>query len=374
MNVLDFRKFHTEFCFTELLPILLHDIAERLDTKVKEIKLEKVTSNKGLKGFHYDNVTQATVKFVGLNPIIILIPKANDFDQFLVVDSQRILVMELLDDLFSVRQTNSGMLSVRFQFIKSLQSNNQGYFETIGCSLYSLYQYYFTEAELRELGIFFTTKEQPNLYPETYSGITLYSQIPVLNMNPYQKTLYLSFRNDILKKKVPSDKIKTLDSYLDPISKYLNNITSFKDVLLLTYTDLSQQNIVDLTGTNLRYKRIRNQELIMRTLYLKLLSMAKYQKQQKDIRFVPDFLLKQMFIDTPLLKLFEFIDLRNPFQELSLKYKLVLLIDHLPNDLRDVHPSFMHKICVLDTSNDDSVGSKLQLSFDAELDELGRFL
>jgi len=376
MDVLTFRKYHTQFCIQELLPIVIQDIATRLDTKVESLKLEKPRSVENLRGFNYDNITAANIKFKGFNPIRILIPISDENDQFTIVDSKRILTLELLDDLFSVRQPSTRTISIRLQFIKALQSNNQGMFENLGVSLYKLYTLYFTPDELYNMQILIGTEAKDGWFQVPTTTPPIYTQVPYAQQTLFQKTLVQSYITEAKKKKVieKAKLLKTLDSYLDPISKFLNNITSFKDVLQLLYDDLMKQKDVDLVGTNLHYKRVRNEELIIKNIYMKLLDLVRYQKQQSDIRFVPDFVLRQFFIDPSLQKLFEYINLINPYQELSLKYKLVLLIEHLSFDLRDVHSSFLYRIDPIDGPDDSNIGKRLQLAFDCELDELGRFL
>jgi hypothetical protein len=71
MDVLTFRKYHTQFCIQELLPIVIQDIATRLDTKVESLKLEKPRSVENLRGFNYDNIT-ADLYFSLSPPLLIL--------------------------------------------------------------------------------------------------------------------------------------------------------------------------------------------------------------------------------------------------------------------------------------------------------------
>ncbi|MEM0174140.1 MAG: hypothetical protein QXI16_06525 [Sulfolobaceae archaeon] len=377
MNVLEFRKKHVELSIYEYLPVVIKDVAEKLESPVEYIKKKSIQSSSLLRGFHVDNIVVFEVKFKGRDALTIWIPVPDELDLFTIVDTRRILIFELLDDIYSVRQT-SNLLSVRFQFINALQSNENGFFENLGCSLYSLYQYYFTEDELREMNIYFSTEEKPNLHPVNMKiknkDTTIYTSIPVPNMSAFQKTLFNSFVYQLSKSNTSTEKLKQLESYVDPITKLINNINSFKDILKLAYDDFTKQSLSDLVGTNLRYKRIRNEELIIRTVYLKLLELTRFQKKQVDLRYPHDYLLRQMFTNVSLIKIFEYIDLRNVFQEMSLKHKLVLLIDHLPNDLRDVHSSYFQRICALDTSDDDTIGSRLQLTPDAEITEFGRFL
>lgn len=385
MDVLLWRKAHVDLCLTTYLPLILKDFANKLNSKILDYKITFVNLNQSTKGFHFSNVLNISFYLDGYKEKIhFKFPIPNENDLFVINDSYRILTMELLDGLVSVRNIKN-FIDIRWQFLTTaivcFKGNSVRIFND-NIHFYRLLTHFFTTDELRKYNMFFkiTTGNEiiENMYPTKITDkYTLWSQLPVEKMNNFIKSVYLSFnKNNILQlnNPIPEKIITALNSVIDPITKYIYKINDWKDVLEYTLRSLYNQKDKDLVGTNLAFKRVRSLESVLVLLYKKLNEIVKNQKKQTQIRISSDFILKSIFTSSSIQPMFEYVELINLFKELSLKYKVIMLIDFLPYDLRDVHISYMYNIDPFHTPDDEKIGKIQYLSIHCKLDEFGKFI
>lgn len=383
MDVLTWRKWQTTQCISTFLPLLLERFASLLETKVVDIKILPVDMKHSTKGFHYSNVSNLVFKLQKYEqPFSVKIPIPNEYDLFVVNDTYRIMTIEMIDSLVSVRNVNN-LLDLRFQFLNTAITCFECKNVRVANYLIPFYQmltHYLTEDELRKYNCLFLITSPNEKIDGMFSSQLpnkklLWSQLPPERMNNFIKSIYLSF----FTKKEPkfnfNEKIELiLDSIIDPITSYIYNVKSWKDILLFTLEKLYNKKDKDLVGSNLEFKRLRSYESILAVFYRKLIETFRSQKKQKQVRLASDFLLKSMFTNSSLQPLFEYVELINMYKEMSMKFKIVMLIDFLPYDLRDVHSSYMYNIDPFHTPDDEKIGKIQHLAIHCNLDKFGRFI
>jgi len=372
-------------CIKEFFPAILDDFARRLNIPKIEHTVSQLGPTHSTKGFHFTNVLLADVKLSGQQEKLkIKIPIPNQHDLFVVNDTFRIFATELTDGVISVRTLPNNNISLRWQFlIHSFISDEDGLLKVnhTKISLYTLFLHVLGKEELSKyipFEIYDKNDDVPNskhiIYFNKGNKKINLPTVPDL-LHPLQNTFLKSILCGKKETNLDIEKIiNTIEDAIDPITKIIYKIKNIKDLCMYTLENLYNQKPVDLVGSNLFFKRIRSLELIMRALYIKLIEIKNHQRNQTRIRFPSDYLLKIMFTDATLQKLFEYLDLRNLFMELSLRYKVAILIDHLPYDMRDVHSSYLNRIDLFDTPDDEKIGARQQLALNCELDYYGRFI
>lgn len=383
MDVLTWRKWQVNQCISTFLPLILDRFAQLLETKVTDIKILPIDAKHSTKGFHFSNVSNLVFKLQKYDtPLSIKIPIPNEDDIFIVNDSYRTFTIEMVDSLVSVRNVNN-ILDLRFQFLNTAISCFECKSVRVANFLIPFYQMltkYLTEDELRKYNCYFVVTSSSEKIENMYSSVLpnkklLWSQLPPERMNCFLKSIYNSF---FVKKELKfnfNEKCEViLDSIIDPITSYIYNVKSWRDILLFTLKTLHNKKDKDLVGSNLEFKRLRSFEVILAVFYRKLIETFRSQKKQKQIRLAGDFLLKSMFTNASIQPLFEYLELINMYKEMSMKFKVVMLIDFLPYDLRDVHSSYMYNIDPFHTPDDEKIGKIQHLAIHCNIDEFGRFI
>lgn len=380
MNVIEWRKNELRVCIEEFIPAVLNDFANTCGLELKSWSIQPISSRHSTYGFHFSNVVLLEWFLSNGQRMVVKLPVPNEDDLFIVNDSKRILTNELPDMLVSFRTVN-GQLSMRLQgslFAIVCDETGMVKISQEKYPLWVLFHECFTREELKELGLLFKvgTGEGVPLRYNPSQKLLLNTKLDLLS--PIQRLVATSHiytprtRGELRLSAAAKKYIET--SLLDPITRCIYKVNDLKSLLKFVLKSVEGKPRSALTGSNLEFKRVRSYELVVVTLYEKLREISKQVKHQKKLRVSSDFLLKKMFVSPPLQRLFEYYDQTNLFKEISLRYKVIIPLDYVPYDLRDVHQTFAYNICVYDTPDDDGIGVKLQLAIDCELDKYGRFI
>ena len=387
MKVLDWRRQHVQTCINEYVPQLLTNFAKRLECDLESWSWSPIGARHGTRGFHFTNVILITFKLSKYEDIIqVKLPIPNESDVFMINDTYRILTMELLDGVVSVRNLGD-MLALRWQFlISALSSDDRGRMRVgnVRIPLWQIFYQALTKDELKKAKLYFELSATPVKDMFEYdlvkfpNDLKLYIPVPKDKLHIFQRTMIASIVHDTtvksLEPKLTPEVIKQIDDLIDPITSHIYKIHNFTDLCRFTVQSLKDTKRENLVGSNLEFKRVRSLEVILGVFYRKLIETAKQQKRQLKIRLSADYLLKCMFTDANLQRIFEYLDMGNIFKEMSLRHKIVTPVEHLPYDLRDVHASFFENVDPYDSPDDEKCGRINYITMDCELDQYGRFI
>jgi RNA polymerase Rpb2, domain 3 len=385
--ILDWRRDHIQTCITEYIPALLNNFAKRLECDLEFWSWSPVGARHGTRGFHFTNVILITFKLSKYeDQIQVKLPIPNENDVFMINDTYRILTAELLDGVISVRNLGD-TLSLRWQFlISALSSDDRGRMRVgnVRIPLWRIFFNVLTKEDLKKAKLNFVLSKTPieGMYEyelPKFVDMKLYVPTPKDKLHIFQRTMINSimFDNDIkdsLEPKLEDGVLQQIKDLIDPITAHIYRINDVKDLCKLTLKEIKDKKRENLVGSNLEFKRVRSLEVILGVFYRKLIETARQQKRQAKIRLSADYLLKCMFTDASLQRIFEYLDMGNVFKEMSLKHKIVTPVEHLPMDLRDVHSSFFENIDPYDSPDDEKCGRINYVTMDARLDKYGRFI
>jgi len=382
MNVLEWRRDELRTCFDIFIPAVLENFAKSCGMTLKEWRISPISIRHATYGFHFSNVVLLEW-WVDDQRLFVKLPVPNESDLFVVNDAFRILTNELPDRLVSFRLVNGNLL-MRFQgSLAAIVCDEKGLVKVQNekVPLWLLFYSSFTEEELSKLDLLFNVSSEGSL--PLKSNPTLKVELPIKfdRLAPLQQLVVTSIvhtplkgRQQLKQLQLPEHVVSYIESnLLDPITRCIYNINNLRGLLEYVIKSIEGKPKSTLVGSNLHFKRVRSYETIVIALYEKLREVSKQVRYQKKLRISSDFLLKKMFTHPTLQRLFEYYDRSNLFKELSLRYKVVVPLEYVPYDLRDVHFTAINNICIYDTPDDEGIGVKLQLAIDCELERFGFF-
>lgn len=387
MNLLDLRKYEVMDCLKNRLPLILSKICSLVDRELQSLDLLPIGPQYSTCGFHFTNVLLARAIISG-QKFEFKVPVPNEDGLFLVSDTHRILTNELADSLVSVRYVEDNLL-IRWQFsMGAFVSDEKGYVY-IGDNevpLWHLVYSTLTDDELQKYGLWFTLSNERTDTSVKAGNFWIQSEVHPELLTPFQKLVLKSIVHSVanesnlpthLRQLLPKDLSaidQVVEDSLDPLTVYHFKCSNREELVRYTVDCLSLLPSTECSCTNVRFKRVRSYEVVLIVLMEKLFETIKQAKYQQSLRIDSNWLLKKMFTDRRLQKLFEYYDLANVFRELALKYKLTVMIENVPMDFRSVDMSFKYRIDPLAGPDDESVGKRLFVSLDAEFDKHGRFV
>jgi len=392
MNVLEWRRDEVSVCLSVFLPRILEWFAERCKDKLKTWRLRPISVQHSSYGFHFTNVVLVECETEGGQHFSFKLPIPNEDDVFIVNDVAWILVNELTDQLVSYRYIPEDKLLMRWQgSLFAVVGDENGVLKIrdekvpIWVLLYNV----FSKDELIQNDLYFefvevdkaVTRFVHPLISQPSLGVQLSTRYEFLT--PLQQLIVNSMiraplRSKSKLKQIPKLSTTTIEfienELLDPITREIYDVRTIKDLLYFMMKVTEGKSKTTLTGSNLYFKRVRSYETVMIALYEKLRENQQQQKYQKKVKIASDFLLKRLFTSPQLQRLFEYFDQTNMFKEISLRYKVVVPLEYIPYDMRDVHYTMSGNICVYDTPDDEGIGAKLQFAVDCELQRYGFFV
>jgi len=392
MNVLEWRKDEVSVCLSSFLPRILEWFADSCKDKLKTWKLRPISVQHSTYGFHFTNVVLVVCETENSHQFSFKLPIPNEDDVFIVNDIAWILVNELTDQLVSYRYIPEDKLLIRWQgslFAVVGDENGILRIKDEKVPFWVLLYNIFTKDELIQNGLYFefvdTEKVDSKFARSLVSQPSLSVKLPTRYefLTPIQQLVVNSMVRTPVKAKVKLKQVPKLNTdviefiereLLDPITREIYNVRTVKDLLYFTINITEGKPKTTLTGSNLYFKRVRSYETIMIALYEKLRENQQQQKYQKKVKIASDFLLKRLFTSPQLQRLFEYFDQTNMFKEISLRYKVVVPLEYIPYDMRDVHYTMGSNICIYDTPDDEGIGAKLQFAVDCELQRNGIFV
>jgi len=392
MNVLEWRRDEVSVCLSVFLPKILEWFAESCKDKLKSWKLRPISVQHSSYGFHFTNIVLVSCETEGGQQFSFKLPIPNEDDVFIVNDIAWVLVNELTDQLVSYRYIPEDKLLMRWQgSLFAIVGDENGVLKIKDerVPFWVLLYNVLSREELIHYGLYFefveTEKVDTKFVRPLVSLPSLCVKLPTRYefLTPIQQLIVNSMVRTPIRTKTKLKQIPKLNpdivefierDLLDPITREIYNIHTVRDLLHFTIGVTEGKPKTTLTGSNLYFKRVRSYETIMIALYEKLRENQQQQKYQKKVKIASDFLLKRLFTSPQLQRLFEYFDQTNMFKEVSLRYKVVVPLEYIPYDMRDVHFTIGGNICIYDTPDDEGIGAKLQFTVDCELQRNGFFV
>jgi len=390
ISVLEWRKQNVEYLIDEYIPFLINKL-KTPKTDVKDIKLEELTGQYSTEGFSYKNLKLLSFVLItnrGEFDIKVKLPVPSHDDIFTINRKHYILVNVLHDHIYYI--LNKTIYSVTFRItheglwyqFKGSQSKTQ-----VGIPLVNLFY---------TLNILDTWFKNYEISSESIEGKECIQIGDSKEWFCYdkdeqrEKDFYHGY--ELLKKSFQYIKkwdhvVKNSDKLMDKINAHNPFEYSLEYEFLLGYNDLGklynemleryQEKYLQLVDEiHIDFKRVGYYSTLLTPFEKRIQTLLGLFKRAKnaDIAWhqkMPNNLLTK---DAKTNKYLQYLELKNPFEEIAIKTKLVTPLDNVPKYMRKTMNSAYGQICPLDTPDSKNIGVVQHLAVTANLDKNGFFI
>jgi len=387
---LEWRRNNVQYLLDNYIPFLINKLKTD-KTDVKDIKLEELTGQYSTEGFSYKNLKLLSFILVtnrGEFEIKVKLPVPSDDDIFTINRKHYILVNILYDNIYYILNRTINSVTFRityeglwFQF-KGSQSKSQVGVPLVNV-LYTLdtLDYWFSNyevstekiegkecIEIGESGEWFCYEKDEARETEFSEGYDLLKRSfihikkwnlleknkeklldKVTSHNPFEYSLEYEFllgHNDLGR------------LYNEMIEKYQEKYLHLEDEIHIDFKRVGYYNTLLIP-----FER-RIQTLLGLFKRAKNADIAWHQK-------MPNNLLTK---DAKVNKYLQYLELKNPFEEIGIKTKLVTPLTNVPKYMRKTMNSGYGQICPLDTPDSKNIGVVQHLAVTSNIDNKGYFI